>query len=60
MLDGCETFRDCRTTIPLTALKFQLCAPFTVIFIDIQIQSNLPYPGRMGLKGVRKTEISVT
>ena len=24
------------------------------------VQSNLPYPGRVGPKGVRKTEISIT
>ena len=27
MSDTCETFRDCRSTIPLSFLKFQTCIP---------------------------------
>ena len=41
MLDGCETFRDCRTAIPLTALKVStLCIFHGDFYIDIQISTQ--------------------
>ena len=29
--------KDCRTTIPPPSIKFQVCVPFIVAFIDLQI-----------------------
>ena len=41
MLDGCETFRDCRTTIPLAVLKVStLC----IIHCDFYGYSNTQNP----------------
>ena len=37
MFDRWETFRDCRTTITQSSLKFKLCVPFIVDFMDLQI-----------------------
>ena len=36
-IDGCETFGNCRTTIPLTFWKFQICILFLVAFMDLQM-----------------------
>ena len=37
MTDRFEILQNCRTTIPVSPLNFQLCAPFSVVFIHLQM-----------------------
>ena len=37
MTDKCETCKDCRTTILVLLLKVQICMPFPVVVMDLQM-----------------------